>query len=46
MDREAWTVKFEPKVMTEFDGLTDDVVKIVGVSDDHDAVATATTGCP
>ncbi len=36
--REAWTVKFEPKVMTSLDGLTDQVVKIVGVSDDHDAV--------
>jgi Cof subfamily protein (haloacid dehalogenase superfamily) len=36
--REAWTVKFDPKVMTSLDGLTDCVVKIVGVSDDHQAV--------
>jgi Cof subfamily protein (haloacid dehalogenase superfamily) len=41
VEREAWTVKFEPKVMTGLDGLTDDVAKIVGVSDDHDAVTRA-----
>ncbi len=41
VDREAWTVKFEPKVMEGFDGLTDGVVKLVGVSDDHDAIAAA-----
>ena len=39
--REKWTVKFEPKVATSLDGLTDEVAKIVGVSDDHDAVAAA-----
>lgn len=39
VDREAWTVKFEPKVMNSLAGLTSDVAKIVGVSDDHDAVA-------
>jgi len=39
--REAWTVKFEPKVMTSIEGLTGDVAKIVGVSDDHDAVSKA-----
>jgi hypothetical protein len=39
--REAWTVKFEPKVMTSLDALTDDVAKIVGVSDDNAAVAEA-----
>ena len=39
VDREAWTVKFEPKVMQDgLDGLTDGVVKLVGVSDDHDAI--------
>jgi Cof subfamily protein (haloacid dehalogenase superfamily) len=38
VDREAWTVKFEPKVMETLDGLTEGVVKLVGVSDDHDAV--------
>jgi Cof subfamily protein (haloacid dehalogenase superfamily) len=44
VDREAWTVKFQPKVMKEgIAGLTDDVVKIVGVSDDHDAVAAASS---
>ncbi len=41
VDREAWTVKFEPKVMEGFAGLTDGVVKLVGVSDDHDAIAAA-----
>ena len=41
VDREAWTVKFEPKVMTSMEGLTGDVAKIVGVSDDHDAVSRA-----
>ena len=39
--REAWTVKFEPKVMANLDGLTTRVAKIVGVSDDHDAIAKA-----
>jgi Cof subfamily protein (haloacid dehalogenase superfamily) len=42
VDREAWTVKFEPKVMDGLDGLTDGVVKLVGVSDDHDAIDAAT----
>ncbi len=41
VDREAWTVKFQPKVMTSLESLTDGVAKIVGVSDDHDAVARA-----
>jgi Cof subfamily protein (haloacid dehalogenase superfamily) len=41
VDREAWTVKFQPKVMHNLEGLTTDVAKIVGVSDDHDAVARA-----
>jgi Cof subfamily protein (haloacid dehalogenase superfamily) len=36
--REAWTVKFEPKVVAGFDGVLDRVAKIVGVSDDHDCV--------
>jgi Cof subfamily protein (haloacid dehalogenase superfamily) len=39
--REAWTVKFDPKLMSGLDGLTDGVAKMVGVSDDHDAVAGA-----
>jgi hypothetical protein len=42
VDREAWTVKFDPRVMKRgLDGLTDGVVKLVGVSDDHDAIAAA-----
>ena len=41
VDREAWTVKFAPAITASFDQLTDDVAKIVGVSDDHDAVARA-----
>lgn len=36
--REAWTVKFEPKVVAGFDDLPHEVVKIVGVSDDLDRV--------
>jgi Cof subfamily protein (haloacid dehalogenase superfamily) len=41
VDKEAWTVKFKPKVVKSFDGLLDNVVKIVGVSDDLAAVARA-----
>jgi Cof subfamily protein (haloacid dehalogenase superfamily) len=36
--REAWTVKFEPKVVKEFDGVLESVAKIVGVSDDLEQV--------
>jgi Cof subfamily protein (haloacid dehalogenase superfamily) len=39
--KETSTVRFEPKVMTSLDGLTSDVAKLVGVSDDLDAVARA-----
>ena len=39
--REASTVRFEPKVMTSLDGLTSNVAKLVGVSDNLDAVARA-----
>ncbi len=39
VDREEWTVKFPPTVVASYDGKTDDVAKIVGVSDDLDAVA-------
>jgi len=43
VDRESWTVKFQPRVMRDgVRGLTKDVAKLVGVSDDHDAVAKAT----
>jgi Cof subfamily protein (haloacid dehalogenase superfamily) len=41
VDREAWTVKFDPTVVDDYRDLTDDVAKIVGVSDDHDAVQKA-----
>jgi len=37
--REAWTVKFQPTVVHDFDSPLDGVVKVVGVSDDLDAVA-------
>jgi Cof subfamily protein (haloacid dehalogenase superfamily) len=36
--REAWTVKFEPKVVAGFDDSLHQVAKIVGVSDDLDRV--------
>jgi Cof subfamily protein (haloacid dehalogenase superfamily) len=39
VDREAWTVRFAPTVVDSFDGIVDGVVKICGVSDDHDLVA-------
>ncbi len=38
VDREAWTVKFPPRVVTDFGSVPDKVVKIVGVSDDLDLV--------
>jgi hypothetical protein len=41
--RETATVKFDPEVMTGLDGLTKDIAKLVGVSDDLDAVARAST---
>ena len=37
--REQWTVKFPPKVVKTFDGLLGQVAKIVGVSDNLEAVA-------
>ncbi len=39
VDREEWTVKFPPTVVSSFEGLLEDVVKIVGVSDELEAVA-------
>lgn len=39
VDREEWTVKFPPRVVPTFNDLRDPVVKIVGVSDDSDAMA-------
>jgi Cof subfamily protein (haloacid dehalogenase superfamily) len=41
VDRES-TVRFEPKVMTDPKEHTESVAKIVGVSDDHEAVSAAT----
>jgi hypothetical protein len=37
--REAWTVQFSPTVVHDFDSLLNRVVKLVGVSDDLEAVA-------
>jgi Cof subfamily protein (haloacid dehalogenase superfamily) len=34
VDREAWTVKFQPKAVKDFDDSLQKAVKIVGVSDD------------
>src|SRR5215475_8601906 len=36
--REAWTVKFEAKVVSDFSDALKQAAKIVGVSDDHDKV--------
>jgi Cof subfamily protein (haloacid dehalogenase superfamily) len=41
VDREAWTVKFEPTAVDSYAGLESDVAKIVGVSEDFDSVAAA-----
>ena len=43
VDREEWTVKFPPTVVSTYEGLLDRVVKIVGVSDDHEAMARGVT---
>jgi Cof subfamily protein (haloacid dehalogenase superfamily) len=45
VDKEEWTVKFPPTVVSSFDGLLDGDAKIVGVSDDLDAVAKCETAC-
>ncbi|HEY2180296.1 MAG TPA: Cof-type HAD-IIB family hydrolase [Solirubrobacteraceae bacterium] len=39
--KEADTVRFEPTVVKSFDGTTDGIVKIVGISDDLEAAARA-----
>ena len=39
VDREEWTVKFPPTVVPTYEALLDRVVKIVGVSDDAEAMA-------
>lgn len=36
--REAWTVRFEPIVVPDYDGRLDNIAKIVGISDDHELV--------
>jgi hypothetical protein len=41
VDREAWTVKFDPTVVDDYKKLSDNVAKLVGVSDDHDAIEKA-----
>src|SRR6266480_3847511 len=43
VDREEWTVKFPPTVVATFEDVFDRVVKIVGVSDDHEAMARCVT---
>jgi Cof subfamily protein (haloacid dehalogenase superfamily) len=43
VDREAWTVRFRPTMVKDYDDLTEDIVKIVGVNDDHDKVAAASS---
>jgi Cof subfamily protein (haloacid dehalogenase superfamily) len=39
VDREEWTVKFPPTVVSTYESLLNRVVKIVGVNDDHDVMA-------
>jgi len=39
--RESWTVRFDPTPVDSFVSVSDQVAKIVGVSDDHDAVQRA-----
>ena len=41
VERETFTVQFAPTPVESYDGLVGGVAKIVGVSDDHDAVARA-----
>ena len=43
--REAWTVKFDAKVESDFTPLLKQAVKIVGVSDDLEAVAACEKDC-
>jgi transaldolase len=39
VDREASTVQFEPTVLPSFDNVLTDIIKVVGVSNDHPRVA-------
>jgi Cof subfamily protein (haloacid dehalogenase superfamily) len=41
VDRESRTVQFDPTPIDDFSSVSDNVVKIVGVSDDYDAVENA-----
>jgi Cof subfamily protein (haloacid dehalogenase superfamily) len=41
VDREARTVQFQPTLREDYAGLNERIAKIVGVSDDHDAMARA-----
>jgi hypothetical protein len=41
VEREAWTVRFPPTLLASYDGITEDIVKIVGVSDDTASIAAA-----
>jgi Cof subfamily protein (haloacid dehalogenase superfamily) len=41
VEHESFTVQFAPTPIKSYDGLGEGVAKIVGVSDDHDAVARA-----
>ena len=43
--RETWTVKFEAKICKEYGSLLDHAVKIVGVSDDLEAVKACEADC-
>ena len=38
VEREAWTVKFDPTVVESYASVSSGLAKIVGVSDDYDAV--------
>jgi hypothetical protein len=44
VEREARTVQFQPTVVDSYDDLHSDVAKLVGVSDDHDAVEAGVSG--
>ncbi|MGH9253253.1 MAG: HAD hydrolase family protein, partial [Vicinamibacterales bacterium] len=43
VDREEWTVRFPPTVVSTYEGLLDRAIKIVGVSDDDQAMARCAT---
>jgi len=42
VDREAWTVQFPPKVVPNYEGITEKVSKVTGVSDDREKIDRAT----